>query len=143
MNIWVNGCFDILHIGHLDLFWYAKLYQTKGLSYHAAMEANNLHVGIDTDDRVKMLKGEGRPINNVHDRVKMLANLKMIDSVVFFHDDEEMRYFIKKFKTDYLVVGDHYKDKVVIGAECAKFGVIYYPTDERSSSNIIEKIKNL
>ena len=143
MNIWINGVFDILHTGHLDLFWYAKLYDTAGMPYEAGMQANRLYVGIDTDERVKMLKGDDRPINDVHDRVKMLANLRMIDSVVYFHDDDELRYFITKFKTDYLVIGDHYKDKVVIGAECAKFGVIYYPTDERSSTDIIERIKNL
>lgn len=143
MNIWINGCFDILHTGHLDLFWYAKLYDTEGMFYADAMEKNTLTVGIDTDDRVKMLKGDKRPINDVHDRVKMLSNLKMIDSVVFFHDDDELRYFIERFNTDYLIIGDQYKDKVVIGAECAKFGVIYYPTDERSSTNIIEKIKKL
>ena len=142
MNIWINGVFDILHTGHLDLFWYAKLYDTSGSTYQAAMEANKLFVGIDSDDRVKMLKGDKRPINGVHDRVKMLSNLKMIDSVVFFHDDDEMRYFITKFEIDYMVLGDHYKDKRVVGAECPKFGVIYYPTDQRSSTNIIEKIKN-
>jgi len=102
-----------------------------------------LFVGIDTDDRVKILKGNNRPINDVHDRVKMLVNLKMIDSVVAFHDEDELRYFITKFETDYLIIGDQYKDKLVIGAECAKSGVIYYPTDQRSSSNIIEKIKKL
>jgi len=143
MNIWINGVFDILHTGHLDLFWYAKLYNTSGMSYQAAMEANKLFVGIDTDDRVKILKGNNRPINDVHDRVKMLVNLKMIDSVVAFHDEDELRYFITKFETDYLIIGDQYKDKLVIGAECAKSGVIYYPTDQRSSSNIIEKIKKL
>jgi len=143
MNIWINGVFDILHTGHLDLFWYAKLYNTSGMSYQAAMEANKLFVGIDTDDRVKILKGNNRPINDVHDRVKMLVNLKMIDSVVAFHDEDELRYFITKFETDYLIIGDQYKDKLVIGAECAKSGVIYFPTDQRSSTNIIEKIKNL
>lgn len=143
MNIWVNGCFDILHTGHLDLFWFAKLYNTDGLSYGDAMKANTLYVGVDTDERVKQLKGDKRPINDVHHRVKMLANLKMIDSVSMFHDDEELRYFIKILNIDYLIIGDQYKDKVVIGAECSKFGVIYYPTDMRSSTNIIEKIKNL
>ena len=143
MNIWINGVFDILHTGHIDLFWYAKLYNTDGMGYQAAMEANKLFVGIDSDDRVKMLKGDKRPINNVHDRVKMLANLKMIDSVSFFHDEDEMRYLIKQCEIDYMVLGDHYKDKRVVGAECPKFGVIYYPTDQRSSTNIIEKIKNL
>ena len=143
MNIWVNGCFDILHTGHIDLFWYAKLYDTKGMPYEASMEANKLIVGVDTDDRVKMLKGNDRPINTVHDRVKILNNLKMIDSVVFFHDDDELRYFIEYFKTDYMVLGDQYEDKLVIGAECSKLGVIYYPTDKRSSTNIIKKIKRV
>jgi len=143
MNIWINGVFDILHTGHIDLFWYAKLYGTSGMTYQDAMQVNKLYVGIDTDDRVKMLKGDKRPINNVHDRVKMLSNLRMIDSVVFFHDEDELRYFIREFKIDYMVLGDHYKDKRVVGAECPKFGIIYYPTDERSSTNIIEKIKNL
>ena len=143
MNIWVNGCFDILHTGHLDLFWYARLYKTDGLRFPDAMETNVLHVGIDTDDRVKQLKGDKRPINNVHERGKMLSNLMMINNVVMFHDDEELRYFIKTLEIDYLVIGDHYKDKEVIGEENAKHGVVYYPTDQRSSTDIIEKIKNL
>ena len=143
MNIWVNGCFDILHAGHIDLLWYAKLYGVEFLGYHEAMKVNKLFVGTDSDERIKMLKGETRPINNVYNRVKILSNLKMINSVVIFHDDKELRYFIKKFKIDYMVLGDHYKDKVVIGAECPKSGVIYYPTDDRSSTDIIEKIKNL
>jgi len=143
MNIWVNGCFDILHTGHIDLFWYARLYGTEGLRFPDAMETNRLHVGVDTDDRVKMLKGDKRPINNLYDRVKMLSNLTMINDVVMFHNDEELRYFIKTFEIDYLVIGDHYKDKEVIGEECSKSGVIYYPTDERSSTDIIEKIKAL
>jgi len=141
MNIWVNGCFDILHTGHLDLLWYAKLYGVEGLGYHEAMKANTLFVGTDSDDRVKMLKGDDRPINSAHDRVTMLSNLKMVDSVVIFHDDEELRYFIREFDIDYMVIGDQYKDKLVIGAECAKQGVVYYPTDERSSTGIIEKIE--
>ena len=143
MNIWVNGVFDILHTGHIDLLWYAKLYGVEGLGYHEAMKANKLFVGTDSDARVKMLKGDKRPINTAGDRLKMLSVLKMVDSATIFHDDEELRYFITNFETDYLVIGDQYRDKVVIGAECAKQGVIYYPTDERSSTGIIEKIKNL
>lgn len=143
MNIWVNGCFDILHTGHLDLLQYAKLYSVYGITSMEAMKGNNLYVGIDTDDRVKQLKGDKRPINNVYDRAKMLSNLRMIDDVVIFHDDEELKYYIKEFDIDYIVIGDHYKDKPVIGEENSKHGVIYYPTDERSSTGIIEKIKKL
>ena len=134
MNIWVNGCFDILHTGHLDLLYYAKNYGD---------ESNKLVVGIDSDERVKMLKGDKRPINDQFTRAKMLSAIKWVDSVVIFSSDDEMRYFITTFETDYLIIGDQYKDKVVIGAECAKSGVIYYPTDMRSSTNIIDKIKAL
>jgi rfaE bifunctional protein nucleotidyltransferase chain/domain len=143
MNIWVNGCFDIIHSGHIDLLWYAKLYGIEGMAYQQAMRVNTLYVGLDSDERIKFLKGNKRPINDIETRVKIMSNLKMVDSVVIFHDDNEMRYFIKVFNIDYLVIGDQYRDKVVIGAECTKQGVIYYPTDERSSTNIIEKIKNL
>lgn len=143
MNIWVNGCFDVLHTGHLDLLWYAKQYNCNELIFSEMMKINHLYVGIDSDDRIKTLKGNNRPINNQFDRVKMLNNLIMVDSVVTFNTDDEMRYFIKTFNIDYMVIGDQYKDKVVVGVECSKLGVIYYPTDMRSSTNIIEKIKNL
>jgi len=144
MNIWVNGCFDILHTGHIDLLWYAKNYLMSDKLYRTGDLCENiLYVGIDSDERVKMLKGEKRPINDQFIRAKMLGALKMVDSVVIFNTDDEMRYFIETFNIDYMVIGDQYKDKVVIGAECAKLGVIYYPTDERSSTNIIDKIKAL
>lgn len=143
MNIWVNGCFDILHTGHIDLLWYAKLYGTKDLFFLDALKRNKLFVGIDSDERVKFLKGDKRPINGIHHRIKMMANLKMVDSVVIFRDDDELRNFIKQFEIDYMVIGDQYKDKVIIGAECTKEGVIYYPVDGNSTTNIIEKIRNL
>lgn len=143
MNIWVNGCFDIIHSGHIDLLWHAKLYGIEGMAYQEAIQLNRLYVGLDSDERVRFLKGDKRPINNIETRIKIMSNLMMVNSVVIFHDDDELRYFIKAFNIDYLVIGDQYRDKVVIGAECAKFGVIYYPTDSRSTTNIIEKIKAL
>lgn len=144
MNIWVNGCFDILHSGHIDLLWYAKLYDVEGLGYHEATKINKLYVGLDSDERVKFLKGEKRPINDIETRVKVMSNLKMVDSVVVFHDEKELEYFIKIFEIDYLIIGDQYKNKYVVGAEFAKLGVIYYPvTNGKSSTSIIEKIKTL
>lgn len=143
MNIWTNGCFDILHAGHIDLLWFAKLYNTEGMFYGEALKANKLYVGLDSDERVKFLKGDKRPINNIETRVKIMSNLKMVDGVVKFGDDAEMEYFIKVFNIDYLIVGDQYKNKRVVGGEFAKLGVVFYPTDKRSTTNIIEKIKNL
>lgn len=143
MNIWVNGCFDILHPGHIDLLWYAKLYGTDELSRELIFSANRLYVGIDSDERVKFLKGDKRPINDISIRVKMMANLKMVDSVVSFNDEAELEYYIKTFDIDYMVIGDQYVDKYIVGAKFAKKGVIYYPVNRYSTTNIIEKIKNL
>ena len=139
MNIWVNGCFDILHTGHIDLLRYAKLY-SDGIIFDAR---NKLIVGVDGDERVKQLKGEGRPINSCYDRMEILKNLKMVDHVVDFNSDEELIQLIRMFDIDYIIVGDHYKDKLVIGGVNAKHGVVYFPTDQRSTTGVIEKIKAL
>ncbi len=141
MNIWVNGCFDIIHTGHIDLLWYAKLFKTEGLTREEAMKANHLYVGLDTDERVKYLKGDKRPINSINTRVKIMSNLKMVDSVAVFNSAEELEYFIQVFNIDYLIIGDQYKTIKVIGAQYAKEGVEYYPVDSRSTTNIIDKIK--
>lgn len=144
MNIWTNGCYDILHAGHIDLLWFAKLYGVEDLGYQDAIKVNKLYVGLDSDQRVKFLKGDKRPINDIETRVKIMSNLKMVDSVVVFHDEKEMEYFIKVFDIDYLVVGDQYKNKRVVGGEFAKLGVVFYPvTNGKSTTDIISKIKNL
>jgi bifunctional ADP-heptose synthase (sugar kinase/adenylyltransferase) len=143
MNIWVNGCFDILHAGHIDLLWYAKLYGTDGLSYHEAINFNTLYVGLDSDTRVKLLKGDKRPINDIETRGKIMSNLRMVDEVYIFHTDEELINLIRHLVIDYMIVGDQYRDKEVIGSENAKYSTIFYPVNEMSTTNIIEKIKNL
>jgi rfaE bifunctional protein nucleotidyltransferase chain/domain len=146
MNIWVNGCFDILHTGHIDLLWFAKKYLT-GLQTHVVdfeqLSKNKLFVGLDSDERVKQLKGDKRPINDINTRITIIKNLRMVDEVFIFDNDMELRNLIKYCKIDIMIVGDQYKDKEVIGSENSKYGVVYYPVDNRSSTNIIEKIKNL
>ena len=97
MNIWVNGCFDILHVGHLNLLQAAKKYKNK---------KNILYVGIDSDKRVKELKGNDRPINNENDRKRLLESLKMVDKVVIYDTQEEMCNYIKSFNIDYMMIGD-------------------------------------
>ena len=61
MNIWVNGCFDILHTGHIDLLWYGKLYYPRTLVGKLPKDYNTLYVGLDSDKRVRELKGDKRP----------------------------------------------------------------------------------
>lgn len=134
MNIWVNGCFDILHPGHIDLLWYAKLY---GGTH------NKLYVGIDSDARVKKLKGESRPINDSFDRFKMLINLKMVDECIIFNDEKEIRNCIIALDIDYIIVGIEYLNYVVYGSELSRYGVKYYKKDNHSTTNIINKIKTI
>ena len=74
INVWVNGTFDILHRGHLELFEFAS-------------KLGRVRVGIDTDERVKNLKGDNRPINRFQDRKYFLESLTFIDSVVGFSTD--------------------------------------------------------
>ena len=109
--VWVNGCFDILHIGHIKLLNYAKSL------------GEFLIVGIDSDDRVKRNKGTNRPFNNQGNRLEMLLSLKCVDTVVVFDSDETLISMIKHLKPEHMVVGEEYKDRV-IGGEFA--GKLHY-----------------
>jgi D-beta-D-heptose 7-phosphate kinase/D-beta-D-heptose 1-phosphate adenosyltransferase len=144
MNIWTNGCFDILHTGHIELLTYAKFYNPDLLLFPLPVICHNtLYVGLDSDERVKLLKGNKHPINDINTRLTIMRNLRMVDKVFIFSTDDELRQLVKELNIEYMIVGDQYKNKEVIGYENSKYGVIYFPTDSRSTTNIIEKIKNL
>lgn len=99
-----NGCFDILHQGHLEI-----------LSQSAAL-ADILVVGVNTDASVKKLKGESRPVNNESFRVQMLAALTMVDAVVLF-DEETPLELIRLIEPDTLIKGGDYTIEQIVGAE--------------------------
>ena len=124
-NIWLNGCFDVLHMGHIKLFQRARQMGMKVI------------VGIDTDERITSAKGEGRPINNLKDRMEFLRAIKYIDEVCHFESDVELIKCIKYFSPRYMLIGEEYKDKEIIGSEWIK-EIIYVPHFKGlSSSNII------
>ncbi|MEP6467280.1 MAG: D-glycero-beta-D-manno-heptose 1-phosphate adenylyltransferase [Parafilimonas sp.] len=129
-----NGCFDILHEGHIY-----------SLS-QAAKEADFLIVGVNADSSVKKLKGEHRPINNQHTRALILASLLLVDAVVIFEEDTPLE-LIKKIMPDVLVKGGDYTADTIVGAKevIANGGrVVINPIIENvSTTAIIEKIKNL
>lgn len=104
-NIWTNGCFDVLHMGHIELFKFAKSLGDK------------LIVGIDSDQRVKSLKGEFRPINDQYRRKTFLESIIYIDGVVVFSSEDELKDTIKTMNITTIVVGDDYYNKYVIGSE--------------------------
>ena len=99
-----NGCFDILHEGHIY-----------SLS-QAAKEADYLIVGVNADASVKKLKGDSRPVNNQHSRSTVLASLIMVDAVIIFEEDTPLE-LIKAILPDVLVKGGDYKVEEIAGSK--------------------------
>jgi rfaE bifunctional protein nucleotidyltransferase chain/domain len=126
-TVWINGCFDVLHRGHIELFKYAKSLDSFVV------------VGIDSDSRVKQLKGPSRPINNQNDRKFFLESIRYIDKVVIFNSEDELRTVISMHSPDIMIVGSDYKDKKVIGSEYSKELKFFNRIGNYSTTNILEK----
>ena len=129
-SVFVNGTFDILHLGHLALLNYARSLGDK------------LFVAIDSDERVKQLKGPTRPIYDVFQRKTMLLNLKAVDEVEVFGSDEELEMWIKQIKPAIMVVGSDWRNKTVIGSQYAKRLEFFERIDDYSSTKTISNIIN-
>ena len=127
-KIWVNGTFDVLHRGHLELFKFAK---SKG---------DHLIVGIDSDQRIRESKGSSRPVNSVEDRYFFLKCIKYIDEIRTFGSDTELRHMIASYEPDYLVVGSDWRYKEVIGGEFAKDILFFERVGDFSTSNLLKKL---
>ena len=125
-TIWVNGCFDVLHRGHLELFKFAK------------SQGDYLVVGIDSDSRVKKSKGENRPFNNQEDRKFFLECIRYINTVVVFKNDKELKKLINAYNVDCMIVGSDWKDKPVIGSELVKEVKYFERIGDYSTTKILE-----
>jgi D-beta-D-heptose 7-phosphate kinase/D-beta-D-heptose 1-phosphate adenosyltransferase len=126
-TVFVNGTFDILHRGHLEMLEYA------------ASLGDYLLVAIDVDLRVRALKGHSRPINNQVDRRFMLSRLKGIDEVVLFDSDDALEHIIKVYQPDIMVKGSDYRNKPIIGEEhCGQ--IIFYEHTSHSTTKLIQRI---
>lgn len=128
--VFTNGCFDILHLGHL-----------KYLATAASM-GTKLIIGLNTDQSVRKLKGAGRPINPQEARALLLAGFQFVDAIVYFDDDTPIN-LIKTVQPDFLVKGGDYKAEEVVGYDVVthKGGqvVIIDFVDGFSSTAIIKK----
>lgn len=128
-RVMVNGTFDIVHRGHIELLNYAKSL------------GDQLLVAIDTDRRVKELKGLDRPINNQEDRKHLLYNLKSVDTVMLFDSQEELINIMKEYKPNIYVKGSDWKKDRPSTAEKFCETVIYYDrVRDYSTTNIIQRI---
>ena len=129
-KVWVNGAFDVLHIGHIKLLEYAK-------------SLGSVRVGLDTDSRIKMLKGENRPVNTLRDRVDFLHAIKHVNSVAVFDTEERLIDLIKLYEPDYMVIGSDYRDKRIIGREYVKEVVFFDRIADKSTTNILQHEKDI
>jgi D-beta-D-heptose 7-phosphate kinase/D-beta-D-heptose 1-phosphate adenosyltransferase len=130
-RVMVNGTFDILHRGHIELLNFAR------------QQGDSLLVAIDTDRRVKELKGEDRPINNQDDRKLFLYNLKAVDTVMLFDSKEELINIMKEYQPDVYVKGSDWQHDRQSTAEQYCNKVIYYDRIEPySTTKIIQNIIN-
>lgn len=131
--VFTNGCFDILHRGHIEYLAKAKEF------------GDVLIVGLNSDHSVERLKGKGRPINSQEDRATILDSLKPVDYVVIFEEDTPLR-LIQVIQPDVLVKGGDYKFEEIVGAEfvISRGGrVVIVPYLEgKSTTKIIEQIIN-
>jgi rfaE bifunctional protein nucleotidyltransferase chain/domain len=128
-KVFVNGTFDIVHLGHIKLLEYARCYPNSFIL-----------VAIDSDIRVKQLKGNNRPINSQYDRLNLLSALKFVDQVEIFNTDQELIDLIKDFKPDVMVKGSDYQGRPIIGAEYCKEIKFYDRVEPYSTTKTIQNI---
>ena len=126
-KVLVNGAFDILHSGHINLLKYAKYI------------GDYLIVALDTDQRIKQAKGNDRPINNQRIRKMIMETLKPVDEVLLFGTDEELINIMKK--ANIRVIGSDWKDKEIVGKEHCKL-LFYDRVNDESTTSTIENYIN-
>lgn len=127
-TVFTNGCFDILHIGHIKYLEKAKSF------------GDVLILGLNSDTSVQKLKGKNRPINNEVDRAYLLASIEVVDYVVIFEQDTPLD-LIELIQPDVLVKGGDYKDKKVVGQNIAKDLKVVEFFDGKSTTKTIERIQ--
>jgi rfaE bifunctional protein nucleotidyltransferase chain/domain len=123
-TVWVNGCFDVVHAGHIELLKYARSVGDK------------LVVGLDTDERVQSSKGPTRPINSLMHRKAVMEAIRYVDEVVEFSSDEALQNAIQWSEATFIVVGKEYEGKVIGSAfvkEVKYFDRLY----DLSTTNIV------
>jgi len=126
-TVFTNGCFDIIHPGHIHLL------------NEASKHGDLLIVGINSDSSVKRLKGAGRPVMDQTSRAQVLSAMEMVDFVVIFSEDTPLR-LIKELKPDVLVKGAQYGDGEIVGEDLVTLTVRVPMKPGYSTSRIIARL---
>ena len=130
--VFTNGCFDIIHPGHIHILEEAKSY------------GDVLIVGLNSNSSVKNLKGESRPINSESDRIKILCSIKHVDHVIIFDEDTPIE-LIELIKPNFLVKGGDYNKSEIVGADLVEKNgcsvIIIDLLGGYSTSSIIDRLE--
>ena len=124
-KVWINGCFDVLHHAHFKMI------------EHASTFGDLLVVGIDSDKRVKELKGDDRPFHNQNERKYNLEQIKGVSKVVIFDSSIALEEMIKSYQPDVFVIGSDYKNKPIVGEQYAKSIVYFNRMEDFSTTKIL------
>ena len=130
--IFTNGCFDIIHLGHLELLEKCR---------EIAGPKGAVIVGVNSDDSVRRLKGNDRPIIDCDTRCMILMSMRNVDHVVTFDEDTPLK-LIESLRPDIIVKGGDYNPKDVIGAHMSQVVIVPLVGEENSTTKIVDRIRN-
>jgi len=124
-KVWLNGCFDVLHHAHFKMIEFASTF------------GELVVIGIDSDRRVKELKGDDRPFHSEEERKYNLERIKGVSKVVIFDSSQLLEELIKTYEPDIFVIGSDYKNKPIIGEQYAKSIVYFNRMEDFSTTKIL------
>lgn len=128
--VFTNGCFDIIHSAHIKLLQYSK------------SMGNVLVVGLNSDESIRRIKGDSRPINNEQERIEIMIHLKIADYIIVFNEDTPLN-ILKYLKPNILVKGGDYNVENIIGKEYSDNIVLFDYIYNKSTTHIVNKIKRI
>ncbi len=124
-KVWMNGCFDVLHHAHFKMIEFASTF------------GELVVIGIDSDKRVKKLKGDDRPFHSEEERKYNLERIKGVSKVIIFDSEIMLEEAIKRYQPDIFVIGSDYKDKSIVGEKYSKSMVFFNRMEDFSTTKIL------
>ena len=124
-KVWMNGCFDVLHHAHFKMIEFASTF------------GELVVIGIDSDKRVKKLKGDDRPFHSEDERKYNLERINGVSKVIIFDSEIMLEEAIKRYQPDIFVIGSDYKDKSIVGEKYSKSMVFFNRMEDFSTTKIL------